>query len=103
MILRLISFLFQLNWICDQSHRLPFSQAVFFMGSLVGGPLFGWLADYRGRKFALIASNFLSGLSGVAASFSSNFTIYCASMFILGFNAYPQINILYILGEYSMY
>jgi len=88
----------QNDWVCGNSSKVALSQAMFFVGSLAGGPLFGWLADHKGRRWAFILSNFLAGLAGVGAALSPNFYCYATALFVLGFNAYPQINILYILA-----
>ncbi|KAF2353505.1 Major facilitator sugar transporter-like [Trinorchestia longiramus] len=88
----------EMRWVCTDSFKVPASQATAFLGSILGGPLFGWLADTWGRRTAIIASNMLVGVAGVAAALSPNFITYCVSIFFLGFNAYPQVNILYILA-----
>lgn len=75
------------------------TQAAFFLGSLFGGPIFGKLADAKGRRMTVIASNLLVGLAGTAAALAIDITTFCAAFFVLGFNTYPQINILYILGK----
>ena len=48
---------FQRGWVCEHARNTPITQAVFFIGSLVGGVFFGWMADYYGRVPALVGKN----------------------------------------------
>ncbi|XP_026322546.1 organic cation transporter-like protein [Hyposmocoma kahamanoa] len=45
----------QLDWVCERDSLAATAQAIFFCGAIVGGLLFGWIADKYGRVPALLA------------------------------------------------
>ena len=96
-----MNFSQQLSWVCDSLSSKSLAESLFFMGSVVGGPFFGCLADQKGRKMALYASNILAAISGTVIVFFSNFYFFCLCSFFLGSTIISQINIIYILSEYG--
>ena len=40
---------------CDLAYKVPLVESIFFVGVLVGAPVFGYAADYFGRKKTLLA------------------------------------------------
>lgn len=47
----------QLDWVCDKDNYAATAQAIFFCGAIVGGLVFGWIADKYGRIPALVGKN----------------------------------------------
>lgn len=43
------SFTTELDWICDNAWKLTLGQSMFFVGSVVGSLVFGFLADIVGE------------------------------------------------------
>ncbi|GBP56641.1 Organic cation transporter 1 [Eumeta japonica] len=46
----------QLGWVCEQDNLSAMAQAIFFCGAIVGGLVFGWIADKYGRIPALVVN-----------------------------------------------
>ena len=67
----------QYDWVCDDAEKLPLAQAVFFIGSIVGGIMSGYIADRFGRIPALVMCNLISAVAGIITTFSpANFAIF---------------------------
>ncbi|XP_061727789.1 carcinine transporter-like isoform X2 [Cydia pomonella] len=49
----------QLNWVCDEDNKGATAQSIFFCGAIVGGLLFGWIADKYGRVPALVVIEYV--------------------------------------------
>ncbi|CAB3221124.1 unnamed protein product [Arctia plantaginis] len=47
------------GWVCSQAAYAPAAQSLFFVGSLMGGLLFGWIADNFGRIPALVVLEYV--------------------------------------------
>lgn len=56
--------LHQLDWVCDNAFLPTLSQSIFFCGAIVGGLLFGWIADRYGRIPALAGCNLIGFVAG---------------------------------------
>ncbi|KAG5340262.1 OCT1 protein, partial [Acromyrmex heyeri] len=54
------------------------STTFFYVGSLFGNVVFGWIADKWGRRTAFFAILFLEVIFSIATSFSPNYVIYTA-------------------------
>ncbi|XP_049883787.1 carcinine transporter-like isoform X2 [Pectinophora gossypiella] len=74
----------ELNWVCDRDDYPATAQAVFFCGGIVGGFLFGWIADKYGRIPALVGSNMAGFLAGVGTAFADSFWSFCLCRFLVG-------------------
>lgn len=66
----------------------------------VGGLLFGIIADRYGRIPALVGTNMLGFIGGIATAYSFNFISFAFSRFIVGFAFDNCFTMMYILGEY---
>lgn len=69
------------------------------MGAIIGGFLFGWIADHFGRMPACIVCNLVGFFGGAATLFVQNFWQFALSRFVVGFaydNCYMMI---YIIGN----
>ncbi|CAD0206830.1 unnamed protein product [Chrysodeixis includens] len=74
----------QLGWVCDRDSYAATSQAIFFCGGIIGGLLFGWIADKYGRIPALIGANMAGFAGGLATAFTNSFWSFCVCRFIVG-------------------
>ncbi|XP_013384270.1 organic cation transporter protein [Lingula anatina] len=78
------SYPMQFSLVCDHSSKLTNSYITNVLGTLVGGPLYGVIADVAGRKVALLLGLFLSGVSGIAWAFSPTYDWSVAFRFLYG-------------------
>merc|ERR1712130_218202 len=82
-----------LNWVCDDSWIPAFSQSIFFVGAVPGMPFFGWLSDHYGRIPAILSSNLVALVSGIAIPFVTEYIAFCVLRFMMGlaFNSFFTI------------
>ncbi|XP_015590153.1 carcinine transporter [Cephus cinctus] len=91
----------ELDWVCDREYLISTTQAVFFCGSVIGGILFGWVADHSGRIPALVICNAIAFLGSVSTAFAKSFWSYSLCRFITGLAFDNCVNIpLIIVMEY---
>ncbi|XP_046594939.1 carcinine transporter isoform X2 [Neodiprion lecontei] len=91
----------ELDWVCDRSYLVSTAQSIFFCGSIVGGLLFGWLADHKGRIPALVICNGVGLLATVATAYANSFWSFAVIRFFAGLAFDNCINIpLIIVLEY---
>ncbi|XP_051168668.1 organic cation transporter 1-like isoform X1 [Leptopilina boulardi] len=74
----------ELDLVCDNSWWPSTSTTFFYVGSLFGNVVFGWIADKWGRRTAFFAILFLEVIFSIATSFSPNYVIYTALRTING-------------------
>ncbi|XP_050358488.1 carcinine transporter-like [Nymphalis io] len=74
----------QLGWVCDKDEYPATAQAVFFCGAIVGGLIFGWIADKFGRIPAIVGTNLAGFLAGVGTAFANSFWSFCLCRFLVG-------------------
>jgi MFS family permease len=94
---------FQLGWVCDKAALPTIAQAVFFGGAILGGLIFGWVADRYGRIPALVWTNIIGFIAGIATSFVTTFWAFCVCRFLVGLAFDNCFTMMYILGEYWVY
>ena len=87
----------QYDWVCDDADKVPLAQAVFFVGSIVGGIISGCIADRFGRIPAIVMCNLVSAVAGIITTFSPNFAIFAFSRFLMGIGYENGFNLVYIL------
>lgn len=87
----------ELDWVCEQSALPSIAQAIFFVGAIVGGLLFGWIADRYGRVSALLGTNMMGFIGGVATASVSNFWGFCVCRFLVGMAFDNCFTMMYIL------
>ncbi|XP_064546341.1 carcinine transporter [Drosophila montana] len=85
------------NWVCDDAALPTYAQSIFFLGAIVGGLLFGWIADRFGRIPALVCCNLMGLVAGVATAFVSNFWQFATMRFFVGFAFDNCFTMMYIL------
>ncbi|XP_054275227.1 organic cation transporter 1-like [Macrosteles quadrilineatus] len=66
----------ELDLVCDKSWWVSTSTTFFYVGSLLGNVVFGWIADRWGRRKAFLSILFLMVFSSIATSFSPNYLVY---------------------------
>ncbi|CAB3245470.1 unnamed protein product [Arctia plantaginis] len=85
------------EWVCDRASYVPLAQSLYFVGSVVGGLLFGWMADRFGRVPALVGSNLIGGIGGVATIFTTGLADFIFCRFLVGMAYDNCFMIMYIL------
>ncbi|GAB1867834.1 Solute carrier family 22 member 3 [Camponotus japonicus] len=91
----------ELDWVCDQEYLISTAQSIFFCGSIVGGFLFGWIADHKGRIPALMLCNGVALLASIATASANTFWSFAVCRFLTGLAFDNCINIpLIIVLEY---
>ncbi|XP_029166157.1 carcinine transporter-like isoform X2 [Nylanderia fulva] len=91
----------ELDWVCDREYLISTAQSIFFCGSIVGGFLFGWIADHRGRIPALMLCNGVALLASIATASCNTFWSFAVCRFLTGLAFDNCINIpLIIVVEY---
>ncbi|KAG6454672.1 hypothetical protein O3G_MSEX008812 [Manduca sexta] len=74
----------QQGWVCDRDNYPATAQSIFFCGAIVGGLIFGWVADKYGRVPALVGTNLAGFAGGVGTVFSNSFWSFCLCRFVVG-------------------
>ncbi|XP_055311192.1 solute carrier family 22 member 13-like [Sitodiplosis mosellana] len=87
----------ELEWVCDKAALPSFAQSIFFCGAIVGGLLFGVIADRYGRIPALVGTNMLGFIGGIATAYSFDFISFAFFRFIVGFAFDNCFTMMYIL------
>uniref|UniRef100_A0A8D8ZDD1 Organic cation transporter protein n=1 Tax=Cacopsylla melanoneura TaxID=428564 RepID=A0A8D8ZDD1_9HEMI len=87
----------ELNWVCDQNTLAPWAQASFFCGAIVGGLVFGWIADRFGRVPALVLTNFIGFVFGTMTAFSTTFWQFAVCRFFVGLAFDNCFTMMYII------
>lgn len=90
----------QLNWVCAQDTLPTLATAIFFCGAIVGGLVFGWVADHFGRIPALIGTNLTGFIAGVVTAFATTFWQFAVCRFFVGLAFDNCFTMMYILGEF---
>lgn len=88
------------NWVCEHSAYPTYAQSIFFLGAIVGGLLFGWIADRFGRVPSLIGCNVLGFAAGVCTAYVNNFWQFALMRFFVGFAFDNCFTMMYILGKF---
>ncbi|XP_065335595.1 organic cation transporter protein-like [Cloeon dipterum] len=87
----------ELNWVCDNDSLVAWAQAIFFLGAIVGGLLFGWMADKYGRIPVLVATNLIGFAVGIVTPLSSTFWQFALCRFLVGLSYDNCFTMMYIL------
>lgn len=73
--------------------------SLFYLGSITGGLLLGWIADHHGRMPALILCNLVGCIGGIATVFAKSFWVFGICRFLVGF-AYDNCYMMfYVIGK----
>ncbi|KAL1452485.1 hypothetical protein WDU94_006713 [Cyamophila willieti] len=87
----------ELNWVCSHDAYPHYAVAIFFCGSIVGGLIFGWVADHFGRKPALVGTNLTGFVASVATVLATNFWQFAVCRFFVGIAFDNCFTMMYIL------
>lgn len=85
------------EWVCENAYLSTLTQSIFFVGAIVGGLLFGWIADRYGRIPALAGCNLIGFVAGVVTAFVGNFWQFALCRFLVGFAFDNCFTMMYIL------
>ncbi|XP_075971955.1 carcinine transporter-like [Anticarsia gemmatalis] len=87
----------ELEWVCDKDSYQATAQAMFFVGSIVGGFLFGWVSDRFGRIPAAITSCLVGCIGGFSSTFARNLIQFSAARFIMGMSCDTSMVMAYLI------
>ncbi|XP_012268123.2 carcinine transporter-like [Athalia rosae] len=92
-----VSIAAELGWVCEKEYYSSVAQSIFFIGSILGGFIFGYIADHYGRVPALVACNAVGFFASIGTAFCNNYWTFCLSRFILGTAFDNCFNLIFIL------
>lgn len=87
----------EMGWVCENKSNQATAQSIFFVGSIVGGFLIGWIADRFGRIPAAVCSNMIGAVAGTASIFATNFTEFTICRFFMGMSYDNCMMMIYLL------
>ncbi|XP_035734489.1 carcinine transporter-like [Vespa mandarinia] len=87
----------ELSWVCERTFLSSAAQSAFFVGSIIGGLIFGYIADHYGRIPALVSCNAVGFFASVATAFCNSFWTFCLARLIVGTSFDNCFNILFII------
>lgn len=70
--------------VCDHSYLSSLVVTIYFLGVMVGGPLFGFLADKFGRKPVLLLCLYTPIILGASAAYIQHYEIFAVFRFLTG-------------------
>ncbi|XP_013192615.2 carcinine transporter-like [Amyelois transitella] len=88
----------ELGWVCERDSYQASAQSIFFVGSIVGGFVFGYVSDKYGRLPAIVCCNMLACLAGIGSAFATSFTIFALCRFLVGMGWDNCMMIMYLLS-----
>ncbi|CAK1546516.1 unnamed protein product [Leptosia nina] len=74
----------ELGWVCERNSYQATAQSIFFLGSIVGGFIIGWIADRYGRLPAATISNMIGCIAGVGSIFARDMIEFSICRFVVG-------------------
>ncbi|KAH8270472.1 hypothetical protein KR018_010478 [Drosophila ironensis] len=72
------------NWVCEDLVLGTFTMTAFFVGSIIGCLVFGYVADHFGRVWAFLLANTCSLVGGCCTVLCQGFYSFTAARFIVG-------------------
>ncbi|GAB1867835.1 Solute carrier family 22 member 3 [Camponotus japonicus] len=87
----------ELEWVCDKTFLGSAAQSAFFVGSIIGGLIFGYIADHYGRIPALVSCNAVGFFASIATAFCNSFLTFCIARMIVGSSFDNCFNVLFII------
>ncbi|XP_046745588.1 carcinine transporter-like isoform X2 [Diprion similis] len=92
-----VSIAAELGWVCKKSYYSSLAQSIFYIGSIIGGFIFSFIADNYGRLPALVACNTVGFFASIVSGFSDSFWSFCLCRFIAGTAFDNCFNIIFII------
>nr|XP_037283245.1 beta-alanine transporter-like isoform X2 [Rhipicephalus microplus] len=80
----------QMDIVCDNAWMVSMAQCAFYIGSVVGNLLFGYIGDRWGRKKSFLLTIAVSLVGGIGAAFPVTYEGYIAWRGVVGMT-YPAI------------
>ncbi|KAJ0179011.1 hypothetical protein K1T71_005786 [Dendrolimus kikuchii] len=74
----------ELGWVCDRDSYQATAQSLFFLGSIIGGFIIGWISDRFGRLPATVISCIIGCIGGVISTFARNLIEFASCRFLMG-------------------
>ncbi|KAK7872852.1 hypothetical protein R5R35_006723 [Gryllus longicercus] len=71
-----VTLVTKFNLVCDDGWWPSTSTTFFYVGSLFGNVLFGWIADKWGRRFSFFLMIFIEVPLSIMTAFSPNYVVY---------------------------
>ena len=92
-------FVFQWNLVCDSRYIISLISSIQMVGLTMGAAIFGYLADWFGRKKCYFITVFLIMLGGIASGCTYSWIPYAVTRYIVGFGfgSYMVVNCTYPL------
>ncbi|XP_014474815.1 PREDICTED: organic cation transporter protein-like [Dinoponera quadriceps] len=87
----------ELEWVCDKTFLGSAAQSAFFVGSIIGGLIFGYIADRYGRIPALVSCNAVGFFASIATAFCNSFWSFCVARLIVGSSFDNCFNVIFII------
>ncbi|XP_046483717.1 carcinine transporter-like isoform X1 [Neodiprion pinetum] len=87
----------ELEWVCNKTYYSSLAQSTFYVGSIIGGSIFGYIADNHGRMPALVICNMVGCAAAIATSFCNNFWSFCLCRFLAGTAFDNCFNMMFII------
>ncbi|KAH8349473.1 hypothetical protein KR067_005564 [Drosophila pandora] len=72
------------NWVCDDLVLGTFTMTAFFVGSMIGCLVLGFVADHCGRLWAFLLANTCSLVGGCCTALCKDFYSFTAARFVVG-------------------
>ncbi|CAB3226585.1 unnamed protein product [Arctia plantaginis] len=72
------------EWVCQKNSYQATAQSIFFVGSIFGGIVTGWIGDHYGRIPAITSCCLLGCIGGLISTFARNFYEFTLARFVMG-------------------
>ncbi len=82
---------------CDDAYKTDLTTTVYFAGVMIGGVVFGILADKYGRKRVVILTLLFSGIVSVAMFVLRTYAAFITLRFFLGFLMQVRVDPVYTI------
>jgi MFS family permease len=86
-----------MDWVCEDGWRAPFTQTMYFVGSFFGCGIFGFISDYIGRFKTFFITNVLLMISGFALPYCYTFETFSTVRFVMGLTFNTFWSSMYVL------
>ena len=74
----------QFDLVCEDNYLASLATTIYFTGVMVGGLVFGDLADRFGRRFSMLFTLYAALVVSLVSAFSVNYIMFVCLRFVLG-------------------